>query len=124
MDTEKEVVFALSDLVLKIHKSKQTYFSHDDDYEYLSIEYEGPYIDEDTGETDENCLMYLVSVDEHLSNRIDADDKEKFEYGYDSLYAWVYVDKDAVDIVGMSNFYGDDRLKLVKNLSVFLKHYG
>ena len=122
MDAEDKVVEALSDLVLKTHKNKETYDSWgENNYQYLAIDYDGPYVDEETGKKDKNYVMYVVSVDAHLSLRIDADDKEQYEYEYNNFYAWVNHKEKFVDLVGMENFYDDDRVRVVNNLTAFFE---
>ncbi len=122
MDAEDKVVEALSDLVLKTHKNKETHDSWgENDYQYLSIDYDGPYVDEETGKKDKNYVMYVVSVDAHLSLRIDAADKEQYEYEYNNFYAWVNHKEKFVDLVGMENFYDDDRVRVVNNLTAFFE---
>lgn len=123
MKAEAKAIDALSSLVMRHHEKDKHSESWGEGYEYLSIEYSGPFIDEDTGKPDEDCIMYLVSVDAYLIDRLEAEDKTLFPKQYDNLYGWVFVASGGVDIVGIDNFHGDDREKVIKNLTVFFKHY-
>jgi hypothetical protein len=124
MSAEKKMVDALSDLVFQVHDKKLKIESWDGGYSYLSIEYEGPHINEDTGKADKNCIMYLVSVDAHLSERLASKVKDQFPQDYESLYGWVFIREGIVDIVGMDNFSDEERKNVVKNLNAFFKHLG
>ena len=124
MSAEKKATDALSSLVMQHHEKDGYSDSWGDGYEYLSIEYSGPFINEDTGQPEEDCIMYLLSIDAYLADRLGIENKDQFPKQYDNLYGWVFINEGYVDIVGMDNFYGEDRKKLVKNLSAFFKYYG
>ena len=122
MADELKVLSVLEDYILKNHASAGMLEALSADYEYISVEYEGPYIDEETEEEDENCIMYLINVDSHLSGRLKAEDKYSLQQTYDTLYGWIYLDKNVVDIVGVDNYYGNDRTRLINNLDALFKY--
>ena len=124
MKAEEKAIDSLGMLVMHHHEKDEHSDSWGDGYDYLSIEYSGPFIDEDTGKPDEDCIMYLVSVDAYLADRLGAEDKDQFPKHYDNLYGWVFISDGYVDIVGLDNFYDDDRKKVIKNLAAFFKYYG
>jgi len=124
MTTEKKMMDSLSSLVFQIHEKKLKIQSWDEDYQYLVIEHNGPHIDEATGKADKNCIMYLVSIDAHLSERLAAKVKDHLPQDYENLYGWVFVREEFVDIVGMDNFSDDERKNIIKNLNAFFKNLG
>jgi hypothetical protein len=120
MKTENDALELLEDLVKITHHGKQQHSSWDDQYEYITVDYEGPYIDEDTGEPDHDCIMYLVNIDNHLSERIQSSDKYDLPEDYATVYGWITPSTNSVDIVGFDNFSNEERSLLVKNISAFI----
>jgi hypothetical protein len=121
MTNEKKVLTSLKNLVMEAHKKKKEQLYLNEEYSYLMIDYEGPYINEDTGKPDKNCIMYLVNVDSHLTKRLKAKDKRELLEAYSTLYAWVFKREGYVDIVGLDNFEEFDRKNLISNLNAFFK---
>jgi hypothetical protein len=122
MTQETKILTELEKCILKNHESDDFFEQWCQDYDYVVVDFEGPYIDEDTDEADENCIMYLINVDRHLSERLGIGDKDAFPQDYDTLYGWIYLDSSAVDIVGLDNYHGEEKSKLLANLDAFLKH--
>ena len=122
MTQEIEILTELEKHILKNHESGDLFEQWCEDYDYVAVDFEGPYIDEETDEPDENCIMYLINVDRHLSERLSVEDKDSLPQDYDTLYGWIYLDTNLVDIVGLDNYHGEEKSKLLANLDAFLKH--
>jgi hypothetical protein len=122
MTQETKILTDLENHILKNHESEGLFEQWCKDYDYVVVDFEGPYIDEETDEPDENCIMYLINVDRHLSERLNMEDKDSLPQEYDTLYGWIYLDTNLVDIVGLDNYHGEEKSKLLANLDVFLKH--
>jgi len=122
MTQEIKILTELENCILKNHESGDLFEEWCEDYDYVAVDFEGPYIDEETDEPDENCIMYLINVDRHLSERLKIKDKDSLPQEYDTLYGWIYLDTNLVDIVGFDNYHGEEKSKLIANLDAFLKH--
>lgn len=120
---EQKIMEELETFLMQFHEGNNKADSWGDGYDYVSIAYDGPSIDDDTGEPDNDSVMYIVSVDAHLSERIKTKDKYEHAQDYDNLYGWIFISGKYADVVGLDNFDGEDRLRLVKNLDTFLKHF-
>ena len=116
-----------------------------DDYEFISFYCEGPYVSDDTDddgkplEVDENLILYIVSVDIYLADRIKyikeyknsnpgsleiKYDKKRFPLNtqnYDSVCAWYQVDKGY--IIFEPDLSAPENKRLVENISAFIDEY-
>ena len=122
MTDEKKALSSLKNLVMEAHKKKKEQLYLNDEYSYLLIDYEGLYINDDTGKPDKNCVMYLVNVDSHLTKRLKAKEKNELPQDYNTLYGWVFKREGYVDIVGLDNFDDVERKNLVSNLNALFKY--
>ena len=121
--TEDKVIQTLESYILKNHKSGGDVFEKlCPDYEFISADFEGPSIDDDTGEPDENSIMYLINIDAHLSDRLKLKDKYSASQEYDTLYGWIFLDSGMVDIVGLDNYEDGKRANIISNLGAFFSH--
>jgi hypothetical protein len=122
MAQEIKILTELEKYILKNHESGNLFEQWCADYDYVNVEFEGPYIDEDTDEPDENCIMYLINIDRRLSDRLGIADKYSLPQDYDTLYGWIFLDTNLVDIVGLDNYHGEDKSKLLSNIDAFFGH--
>ena len=121
--TEDKVIQTLESYILKNHKLGGDVFEKlCPDYDFVSAEFEGPSIDDDTGEPDDNCIMYLINIDSHLSDRLTLEDKYSISQEYDTLYGWIFLDSKTVDIVGLDNYEDGERANIISNLDAFFSH--
>lgn len=134
----------LSDWVITYHQDGDDRFSElEDAYEFTSIYCDGPYTgDEDENgevEVDENLILYYLSFDIYLADRIQyikeyreshpgVDDieyeKERFPdafANYDSLCAWYSVDSGTVEFV--PDLGSDENERIIQNFAAFMQEY-
>lgn len=123
MKNEDAALELLEELVRLTHKHGNQHEAWDDEYEYIAIDYEGPYIDDDTQEQDHDCVMYLINIDTHLQKRLKSADKFSMSQDYATLYGWITPSTNSVDIVGMDNLSKEDRDLLVANVNSFIVDY-
>jgi len=120
---EQKVMEELEAFLMQFHEENNKAESWGDGYAYVSFAYYGPRINDDTVAPDNDSVWYMVSVDAHLSDRIKAKDKYEHAQDYDNLYGWVFISGGYADVVGLDNFDGEDRQRLIKNLDTFLKNF-
>lgn len=141
----QQIADALSNWVKTYHKSGDDIFLEvSDDYEFTNIYWEGPYRsdeedDDGNSEVDENLILYYLSLDKRLEDRIEYIKKYKkenpntedivFDEAHfpeefsdtDSLCVWYHVDTDSVEFV--PDLGHNDNQRFVKNMDIFLKEF-
>jgi hypothetical protein len=122
MTQETTILKKLEEYIFENYESGEFFEEWCEDYDYIAVDFDGPYVNEDTNEPDNNCILYLINIDRHLSERLEAENKYELPQEYDLLYGWVHIDLGFVDIVGLDNYYGENKSKLISNLDTFLKH--
>ena len=147
MKTLEQVELALSDWVIQYHVNNVDKFStYLDDYEYVSIYCDGPYVGEDEDDDgnpiedlDENMINYVLSADKYLAERIKyikkckkenlSSDSIEFDEklfpnnfsNYDSINAWYYVDSGQVEFV--PDLTSPEQGRLLENMKAFLLEF-